>query len=193
MKGHLTDDTAADRRFCFRFLLLPGLPVAAADADPDQPLTRPYHKTSHLKGHLIMSHLIDQSTGAAAIAFVGDVPWHGLGSQLAAGATIDQWIDAARLNFEIGLADVAAKIVNLSTDGVPHWLPCDEYRITYRKDTGKRFAVVSKEWKPRQPREHMMFFDSLAKSHGMQLQVAGAIKEGAVIWGLASNCREITI
>lgn len=139
-----------------------------------------------------MAHLIDMTTGQAAIAFVGNTPWHGLGAQLAANADIETWIKAAGLDWEVGLADVAARI-ELTTDDKPHWLPADEYRITYRKDTGKRFAVVSKEWKARQPRDHMKFFDGLAKSHGMQLQVAGAIKEGAVIWGLASNCREITI
>lgn len=53
-----------------------------------------------------MSHMIDQSAGRDAIAFVGEVPWHGLGRQLTAGASIEQWTQEAGLGFTVERAPV---------------------------------------------------------------------------------------
>jgi hypothetical protein len=37
-----------------------------------------------------MAHMIDTTTGTAAIAYSGAAPWHKLGQQLTAGATIQK-------------------------------------------------------------------------------------------------------
>ena len=44
---------------------------------------------------------IDESTGAPAIAYVGETPWHGLGEELAEGEPIETWLRAARLDWEL--------------------------------------------------------------------------------------------
>ena len=45
-----------------------------------------------------MSHDIDQTNGDA-IAFVGETPWHGLGTKLPEGADIATWKRAAHLEW----------------------------------------------------------------------------------------------
>ena len=48
-----------------------------------------------------MAHEIDMTTGTAAMAYVGEMPWHGLGQELKAGASIDEWITAAGMDFDV--------------------------------------------------------------------------------------------
>lgn len=53
-----------------------------------------------------MSHDIDESTGAPAMAYVGAEPWHGLGEKLPEGQTIEEWVRAARLDWQIQMLPV---------------------------------------------------------------------------------------
>ena len=46
-----------------------------------------------------MSHEIDSTKGFSAIAYKGDVPWHKLGQQMQAGQSIEQWQQAAGMDF----------------------------------------------------------------------------------------------
>jgi hypothetical protein len=48
-----------------------------------------------------MAHEIDTSKGFAAMAYIGDTPWHGLGQVIAKGASIEQWQTAAGMDFSI--------------------------------------------------------------------------------------------
>jgi phage/plasmid-like protein (TIGR03299 family) len=65
--------------------------------------------------------------------------------------------------------------------------------MVYRSDTRKRFAVVSPRYVPMQPRAVLEFFRELADTHGFQLETAGALKEGAIVWALASTDRKLDI
>lgn len=44
-----------------------------------------------------MSHDLDHTTGKAAMAYIGETPWHGLGEKLPPGQPIEAWLKAARL------------------------------------------------------------------------------------------------
>jgi hypothetical protein len=48
-----------------------------------------------------MAPEIDFSTGTPAIAFVGKTPWHGYGEKLDVGQSIEAWLKAARLEWEL--------------------------------------------------------------------------------------------
>lgn len=124
-----------------------------------------------------MAHLID------TMAYAGETPWHGLGANLPADASIDQWIAAAGLTWEADLRPI------MLADGTV----IDGRKAVVRNDTGKVFDVVSNRYKPVQPREVLEFFRDMADSHGMQIETAGALKEGAVVWGLATNGRKIAL
>jgi phage/plasmid-like protein (TIGR03299 family) len=120
------------------------------------------------------------------MAYVGETPWHGLGNQLPAGATLEQWQNASGLTWKANVAPMAYK-----PNG--HWHPAEAYRAIYRSDTGQVFAVVSPKYQPVQPGQILKFFDDLTKSHGYQLDTAGALKGGAIVWGLASAGKPICI
>jgi hypothetical protein len=93
-----------------------------------------------------MPHDIDCSTGKPAIAYVGETPWHGLGERLAEGQSIEVWIKAARLNWELKMLPVHYLI-----DGTVRGM--DDRFVLARSDTGAALSIVSGEYQIVQPKE----------------------------------------
>jgi hypothetical protein len=48
-----------------------------------------------------MAHMIDTTTGTAAIAYAGKTPWHGLGQALTPDASIETWTREAGLSYSV--------------------------------------------------------------------------------------------
>ena len=54
-----------------------------------------------------MAHMIaTTATGKAAMAYVGDTPWHGLGQRLSANSPLDIWAEESGLDFKLATAEV---------------------------------------------------------------------------------------
>ena len=128
-----------------------------------------------------MSHLIDQTTGQDAIAYVGETPWHGLGAQLTGNETIEEWAVAAGLNWTADMCDAyfgyAPKTPYAHTD---------THKFLVRSDTKAVLGVFTPQYKPVQPKEVLEFFrDYITLDDRFRLEVAGALKGGAQIWSLA--------
>ncbi len=127
-----------------------------------------------------MAHMIDETTGRAAIAFVGQTPWHGLGKQLTPDASIDTWTAEAGLAYTVNESPVMYQTP--ATTAPQTW---KERKVLSRSDTGAPLSVVSKGYNVVQPSEIMGFFAELAKIGGFHLETAGALSEGKRIWALA--------
>jgi phage/plasmid-like protein (TIGR03299 family) len=127
-----------------------------------------------------MAHMIDETTGTAAIAYVGKTPWHGLGQQLTEGASIQEWTEQARLNYSV-LESPALFRTGAASE--PQLIP--NRKALYRSDTGAPLAVVSSSYHVVQPAEVMGFFGKLADIGGFSLETAGALSDGKRIWALA--------
>lgn len=125
-----------------------------------------------------MAHNLDLSSGGAAMAYVGKEPWHGLGQLLAEGASIDSWIDAAKLGWTLDRVPVQY-LVNgaLRTVG-------DRF-VLVRSDTGEGLSVVSDSYNPVQPREVLEFYRRLVDQYSYTLETAGALDGGRKVWALA--------
>lgn len=139
-----------------------------------------------------MSHMIDETTGRAAIAYVGEAPWHKLGQRLTAGAPIEVWRKEAGLDYSVIRTPVQFERIDFSaigtTDGavVPtEVMSMPERHVLYRSDTGAPLSVVSKDYKVVQPGEVLDFFGRLAEIGGFELETAGALSDGKRIWALA--------
>ena len=78
-----------------------------------------------------MAALLDMSTGKAGIAYVGEVPWHGLGQELEEGASLDQWRVAAGLDW---------KYLPRQVQYLPHFLRIRRRRLT-------SLALQSRGWR----------------------------------------------
>lgn len=128
-----------------------------------------------------MAHMIDETTGKAAIAYAGKTPWHGLGQQLTPGASIDDWTREAGLGYT-----VLESLVHYETPAVTGFQVMKDRKVLHRSDTGAPLSVVSKDYKTVQPSEVMDFFRKLSDVGGFQMETAGALSEGRRVWALAS-------
>lgn len=128
-----------------------------------------------------MAHMIDESTGRAAIAYTGKTPWHGLGHELTPGASIEQWTKEAGLGFTVLESPVLYN--SPAATELQSW---PNRKVLHRSDTGAPLAVVSDGYNVVQPSQVMDFFRDLVALGGFQLETAGALSDGKRIWALAS-------
>jgi len=127
-----------------------------------------------------MAHMIDETTGRAAIAYSGVTPWHGLGQVLTPDSTIEQWTEQAGLGYTV--LESAVEYTTPAVTGHQVW---PERKVLHRSDTGAPLAVVSKDYKTVQPAEVMNFFQKLLSLGGFQMETAGALSHGKRVWALA--------
>jgi phage/plasmid-like protein (TIGR03299 family) len=131
-----------------------------------------------------MAHLIDMSNKRANMAYTGETPWHGLGVVMpAANSTLDQWREAAGLNWEAREAPVLYQTDDASEDA--HEFP--ERKVLFRSDTHKPLSVVGAGYKPVQPEQVVHFYEDLCDRYGYAMETMGSLKEGRVIWALAKT------
>lgn len=126
-----------------------------------------------------MAHNLSiRADGTAEMAWVGDTPWHGLGQQLEAGASIDIWTKAAGLDWAINEAVVefnnGQELINF-----------DARKVLFRSDTRTPLSVVSDSYNTVQPSTILNFFREVTEKTDAQMETAGALAGGRVIWALA--------
>ena len=127
-----------------------------------------------------MSHDLDFSTGTPAMAYVGAVPWHGLGEELPPGQPIETWVNAARLDWRIQMLPVQYQF-----QGRSHTMP--ERFVLARDDNGAALSVVSPDYQIVQPKEVLEFYRELVESRHYTLETAGALDGGRKVWALAKT------
>lgn len=126
-----------------------------------------------------MHHLSLFGDGLAEMAFRGEKPWHGLGQEVSQGASLQEWLEQAHMQWSY------KESVAQFTNGSLHDYP--EYKVLYRSDNNKPLSVVSNRYKVVQPKEIVEFFRSLVEREGFTIETLGALKEGRRIWALANT------
>ena len=143
-----------------------------------------------------MSHELDMTRGRPAMAFTGEVPWHGLGARLSEGAALEVWQAEAGLDWEARKAVVRfGREAIDSLTGQPTTVDSTDPSncVLYRSDSGLPLSIVSARYQPVQPREIIEFYRDLTERHGFTMETAGAIKEGRKIWALARTGETSTL
>ena len=126
-----------------------------------------------------MSHeLTQRANGMAEMAYVGETPWHGLGQELQEGASIEQWIASAGMDWKINRSRVRY-------GDAPNQRIFDDAHVLFRSDTKDPLGVVSPKYKIVQPREVIEFFRDVAETAGARLETAGTLFGGKKFWALA--------
>lgn len=127
-----------------------------------------------------MAHMIDTTTGTAAMAYAGQKPWHSLGQELTPGASIETWTQEAGLAYTVKESPVLFR-----SDAASEPEVFQGRKVLHRSDTGGALAVVSDGYKVVQPSDVMEFFRKLVDIGGFQLETAGALSHGRRVWALA--------
>lgn len=137
-----------------------------------------------------MAHEIDMSNGRANMAYVGETPWHGLGFQIDADASIAEWRKAAGLNWQIKKG-----VMQMQTeDGEVLDASILNRSILYRSDTKAPLSVMSTSgYHVVQPESILGFIGDSVKAMGWKMETAGSLKGGRKIWALANIGEEAEI
>jgi len=134
-----------------------------------------------------MSHeLTIRKNQKAEMAYVGDVPWHGLGQRLEEGADIETWKTAAGMDWRVCRSRVRYG------DGANQQI-YDGAHVLFRSDDKSPLGIVSPKYKVVQPGEVLEFFRDLTDGNGYKLHTAGTMFGGKRFWALAAIGEEATV
>lgn len=130
-----------------------------------------------------MAHQLHFEDGEAAMMYVGEVPWHRLGTRLENPPTSAEAIKAAKLDWQVVKKPLYAK-----DDATWYRVP-EQYALVREDQWGKEdctlFATVSDSYQPLQNSEAFSFFDDLIMRKVATYETAGALGKGERVWVLA--------
>lgn len=123
-----------------------------------------------------MSHMIESNQ----LAYVGAVPWHGLGVQVPEGSTGTEMLTAAGLNWQVKSHRIFTR---QATDGKV--VEIESSRAIVRQDSNKVFMIAGHGYQPHQTSDIVGFFQEFCLAGNATMETVGALKDGAVVWALA--------
>lgn len=131
-----------------------------------------------------MAHEIEIVNGVAQIAYAGETPWHGLGTQVSNDLTPEQIMNKAGLNWLVEKKDLYVEGTNVKVPG---------HQALIRSSDSKILDVVGDDWNPVQNEEAFQFFSEYVLAGDMEMNTAGSLKGGKNVWALAKVKESFTI
>lgn len=107
--------------------------------------------------------------------YVGEKPWHELGTRLDNPATAKEAIEAAKLDYRVECHPIF----------LPSGNRVDFKRATVRIDTGDALGIIGNQYQPVQNTEAFEFFDIVVGEGQAIYHTAGALGKGERIWIMA--------
>lgn len=134
-----------------------------------------------------MHELTTRANGQVEFAYLerDGMPWHGLGTAMQPGQSIDEWRKAAGMDWAIRRAKVRYPTNPLAVDDASTYVEIPDSHVLMRSDTHAPLGIVSDKYKVVQPAEVMGFFRDIAHSGGLELSAAGTIYGGKRFWATA--------
>ena len=124
-----------------------------------------------------MAHELEMINGEAQMAYVGDVPWHGLGTKVEQDLTPAQFQEVAGLNWTVEKQPI------VTASGVP----IKNKEALVRTSDNTVLDVVGTGWNPVQNSEAFEFFHDYVMAGDMEMHTAGSLKDGQMVWALAKT------
>jgi phage/plasmid-like protein (TIGR03299 family) len=124
-----------------------------------------------------MAHELEVIDGVAQMVWVGEKPWHGLGTEIPADLSPAQVLEKAGLDWTVQKIPAFADI-NGSKKSVG-------WSALVRDRDDSILSVVTNDWEPLQNQEAFEFFDEYCKVGDMEMHTAGSLKNGQIVWALA--------
>ena len=124
-----------------------------------------------------MAHELEMINGEAQMAYVGDVPWHGLGTKVDRELTPDQFQKVAGLDWTVEKQPLVT----------PSGVTVKNKEALVRTSDNTVLDVVGTGWNPVQNSEAFEFFHEYCMSGDMEMHTAGSLKDGQMVWALAKT------
>lgn len=123
-------------------------------------------------GILIMTHAVEK------MAFINEVPWHGLGENVRKGLTAESMRKACHQDYTVSKRAVfyAGSKGNVLDPNI--FALC-------RDNDDKLLSYVGKVYKPVQTEQVFAFFHAFVKEAQMEIETCGSLWEGKYVWVLA--------
>lgn len=125
-----------------------------------------------------MAHAIEIVDGVANMAYVGEVPWHGLGKRVPGDVSPEQMLKAANLDWTVEKRPMFFS----DNNGSP---VMTKAQALVRSTDSKVLTVVTEKWNPVQNSEAFEFFNDFVHAGDMEMHTAGSLKGGTIVWGMA--------
>lgn len=135
-----------------------------------------------------MSHeLTTRKNGQVEFAYLerDGMPWHGLGTAMQPGQSIEEWRKAAGMDWAIRRAKVRYPTNPLTVHDASTYVEIPDSHVLMRSDTHAPLGIVSDKYKVVQPAEVLDFFRDIAHAGGLELSAAGTIYGGKRFWATA--------
>ena len=126
-----------------------------------------------------MSHEIEMVNGVAQMAYAGELPWHGLGTQVSDDISTDGMMEAAGLDWSV------TKQPMYYMDDLGEMGEVPGKSALVRSSDNKVMDIVGQDWNPVQNAEAFEFFREFVDSGDMKMHTAGSLKDGKMVWALA--------
>ena len=124
-----------------------------------------------------MAHELEIVDGKAQMAYVGALPWHGLGTKVEGDITPDQFQKVAGLDWTVEKQDM------ITANGVK--VPNKQALV--RTSDNTVLDTVGSGWNPVQNSEAFDFFQEYVMAGDMEMHTAGSLKNGQLVWALAKT------
>ena len=126
-----------------------------------------------------MAHELEfAADGTANFAYVGQKAWHGLGHEMQPGATPDDMMRAAKLDWTIEMKDIYTKNAAGEMVLVP------SRKVAIRSSDEAQFTVASPKWTPTQNASFFAFAKELADEFNTFVETAGSLRNGKTPFAL---------
>ena len=126
-----------------------------------------------------MAHEIEMINGVAQMAYAGETPWHGLGTEVSDDISTDGMMKAAGLDWSV------TKQPMYYMDDLGEMGEVPGKTALVRSSDNKVMDIVGSDWNPVQNAEAFEFFREFVDAGDMQMHTAGSLKEGKMVWALA--------
>lgn len=117
------------------------------------------------------------------MAYAGELPWHGLGTKINEGISVEDMLKAAELDWTVSLQPMYFNKNKVVAD----------HQALVRDSDETLLDVVGNRYVPVQNHELFAFFDSFVKETKLELHTAGSLCSGKHIWALAKDKRNINV
>lgn len=126
-----------------------------------------------------MAHELEIVNGEAQMAYVGNVPWHGLGTKVDENLTPAEFQTVAGLDWNVvpvpAYADYNGQRIESG------------HQMLIRDIDSKPLTMITGDWNPVQNSEAFEFFNEFCEAGSMKMDTAGSLKGGQWVWALAKT------